>query len=73
MKVHKTIRRGAWIARVVSTCHTQYAVQLDHPSGYRSSWPVQYNDGKIGYDWDNPPRDARRATEAAYHWVKLLT
>ena len=66
--------RGAWNAHVIDRSHPSrpggsgYMVRLDHPGGVRTSWPTQYDGGRIGYEHE-PSRDARRATTAAFRWV----
>ena len=69
MKIIKSFRRGAWETHIVETTSSygpSIRVRLDHPNGYNTDWPVKYDNGKIGYDMWNPPRDAQRATRAAY-------
>ena len=72
-------KRGAWTAHVIdrnarSQNHgvsesCRYQVRLDSPDGYHTSWPIKYDNGRIGYEF-NPPRDARRAVEACYRFMK---
>lgn len=74
------IKRGAWTAVVIDRNGTRrnhgvadssrYMVRLDHPNGFNTEWPLLYDNGSIAYDMHNPPRDAQRATKAAYRWVK---
>lgn len=69
----QTFKRGVWIAYVVTRDprfpDRGYMVRLDHPGGFRTSWPIQYDNGTIAYDWSDVPRDAQRAARAAYRWV----
>ena len=74
MKLHEkqlsdTINRGAWAAAIVETYHGP-RVCIFHPGGFLTSWPVQYETGEIGYDF-NPPRDCQRATRAAFKALSL--
>jgi hypothetical protein len=70
-----TETRGVWKAHVVRLSSKRLsgkldlAVQLDHPNGLDTSWPIQYANGDIGYDFDSMPRDAKRATRAAFRWM----
>jgi hypothetical protein len=75
-----TETRGAWKAHVVRLWSIRLwskrlsgkldlAVQLDHPNGLNTSWPIQYANGDIGYVFDSMPRDAKRATRAAFRWM----
>lgn len=65
----QSFKRGAWEAHIVD-CNGSYGVirrvRLDHPNGYNTQWPIKYDNGDIAYDWDNMPRDAKRATCAAF-------
>lgn len=69
MTIVQSFKRGAWEAHIVD-CNGPYGVtrrvRLDHPNGYNTQWPVKYDNGKIGYQLDYMPRDAQRATRAAF-------
>ncbi len=73
--------RGAWRAVVYERDpregnfppSARFVVCLEHPTGYRTQWPVQYDNGAIGYDQDNVPRDGQRATRAAFRWIARYT
>lgn len=70
-----TFRVGGWKARVVERegpdspePDRAYRVRLDHPDGLRTDWPIQYDNGTIGYDSEAPPA-AQKATEEAFGWI----
>ena len=72
-----TFKHGAWMAHVIDRnvpprSHAvaqsiRYMVRLDSPNGVNTSWPIQYDNGSIAYEFD-PPRDAMRAVEAAFQF-----
>ncbi len=76
------VKRGAWKACIIDrnapgrnhgvadSC--RYMVRLDHPNGFNTSWPVKYDNGTIAYDIFNAPRDAQRATKAAYKLIDRM-
>lgn len=63
----QTVKRGVWVAKIVSTS-VGWRVQLDSPRG-ASTWPIQYDDGVIAYDFD-VPRDGQRAARAAFQLLR---
>ena len=68
--IMQSFRRGAWEAHIVHTNHItgpRLRIRLDHPNGYNTEWPVKYDNGSIGYDHYKAPRDAQRATRAAFN------
>lgn len=77
--VHE-IKRGAWGVRIIDRNapprnhrvaeSIRWQFCLDHPGGYLTSWPIHYGNGGIGWEFDNPPRDARRAMRAAIRWTQ---
>jgi hypothetical protein len=69
MTILQSFKRGSWTAHVVQLSHQiDSRVQLDHPNGFNTSWPIRYDNGQIGYDYDGMSRDAQRATRAAFNW-----
>lgn len=76
------VKRGAWTAVIIDrnaegTNHgvseeLRYMLKLEHPDGFRTSWPVKYDDGTIAYDMPVVPRDAKRATEASFKRIDEL-
>lgn len=77
--VHEVVR-GAWSATIIDrngphrnhgvADSIRYMVRLNHPNGFNTEWPLQYDNGAIAYDMYAPPRDAKRATVAAYRWIR---
>jgi len=65
MTILRSFKRGAWESHIVQT-DTGLRVRLDHPNGFNTDWPIHYGGDTYGYDMWNPPRDARRATRAAF-------
>lgn len=71
-----TFRIDGWKARVIEREGPDspgpdwlaYQVRLDHPDGLRTDWPVQYDNGTIGYDSEAPPA-AQEATKKAFDWI----
>lgn len=74
-----SFKRGAWTSHVIDRNHPsrnhgvpqtiRYMVRLDYPNGFNTDWPIRYSAGRFGYDQPFPPRDAIRATRAAYAWI----
>jgi len=71
-KILSTFKRGTWTAHVLyrdpRLHYSGTMVRLDHPGGYLTSWPIQYDNGDIAYD-SAMPKDAQRAAIAAYRWI----
>lgn len=83
MKIVKSFKRGVWTAHVIDrnsppmnhmvSESLRYMVRLDHPNGFITDWPIQYDNGSIAYGIWNCPRDGQRATRAAFKYLKGIT
>jgi hypothetical protein len=66
----KKVIRGSWTADLKESRNPYtgemrpYVVAYLTKSGDRADYPIRYDDGQIGYNDHNPPRDKRRAVEA---------
>jgi hypothetical protein len=77
-----SFKRGVWEAIVIdrngspnyhnvsNSC--RYMVRLHYPDGYRTDYPIRYDNGTIGYDTHYVPRDGQRATKAAFKYIDGL-
>ena len=72
----RSFHRGGWTATIIDRNHPprnhgvadsiRYMVKLERPGGYRTSWPVRYDDGRTSYDdIVSPNATCRQVVETA--------